>query len=316
MSTTQTIAPGYTIRPQRPDEVSTVAEFIVRMDELLSGYSDFSEEDLRELDRHPRFNLESDSWVVTDGNDIVGYVRLWEEDENGVWESFGIVDPEHTGRGLGTLLVARLETRARESALQKGKAVKLRCYVDVNDVGGIELLGGAGYQMVRRHYTMTISLEGSPIAGADAPAGITIRGASLDEAPLVHELIEEVFAAHWGHVPMAYEQWSEMVLKRADVDPSLWFVAEEGAEPVAILVADSDGDRGWVSDLGVRSRWRRRGIARFMLMHCFAEFQTRGLTEGALGVDAGNETGAVALYENVGMQPIKVYETHEKTIVS
>ena len=313
MSLTGTIAPGYTMRPQRPDEVSTVAGFIVRVDKLLSGYSDFSEEDLRELDRHPRFNLATDSWVVTDGSDIVGYARMWAEDEKGVFESFGLVDPEHTGRGLGTLLVARLEARAGESALHKAKAVKLRTFIDVNDVGGGKLFAAARYEMVRRHYTMTMSLE-DPLTRAVAPPGITIRTASLDEAPLVHQLDEEVFAEHWGHVPMSFDEWSEMVLKRADLDPTLWFIAEEGSEPVGILVAGSEDDRGWVSDLGVRSKWRRRGIARFLLMHCFAEFQRRGLVEAALGVDAGNETGAVALYENLGMRPIKVYETFEKWI--
>jgi ribosomal protein S18 acetylase RimI-like enzyme len=187
--------------------------------------------------------------------------------------------------------------------------------VDVNDDLGTKLLSASGYEMVRRHYTMTTALEGLPTA-AGAPHGITIRTASLDEAPLVHELVEDVFSDHWGHVPMPYDQWSEMVLKRADVDPSLWFIAEEKSEPVAILVADTDDSRGWVSDLGVRSNWRRRGIARFLLLTCFAEFQRRGLGEAALGVDAGNETGAVALYEAVGMRPIKIYETYEKTFQS
>lgn len=308
-----TIAPGYTIRAQRPDEVSSAAQFIVRIDEILSGYSDFSEEDLRELDRHPRFNLATDSWVVMEGNDIAGYARLWEEDENGVFESFGLVDPVHAGRGIGALLVAEMEGRIRESALERGRAIKLRSFVDVNDHRGRDLFSAAGYRMVRRNYTMTMALEGRP-AAADAPDGITVRTASLDEAPLVHELVEDVFAEHWGHVPMPFDEWSEMVLKRADVDPTLWFIAEEGSDPVGILLADAQGTRGWVSDIGVRSKWRRRGIARFLLLGCFAEFQRRGLEEAGLGVDAGNETGAVALYEGVGMRPIKVYECYEKAI--
>jgi ribosomal protein S18 acetylase RimI-like enzyme len=313
MSMTQAIAPGYTIRPQRPDEASSAAEFIVRVDEQLSGYSDFSEEDLRELDRHPRFNLATDSWIVAEAGEIVGYARLWEEDANGVFESFGLVDPDHAGRGIGAELLARQEARVQESALDKGRAVALRSFVHADDRRGRALFSAAGYQMVRRLYTMTISLA-ARLPPADAPNGITIRTAPLDEAPLVHELLEDVFAQHWGHVPMSFDEWGEMVLKRADVDPTLWFIAEAGPDPVGILVADVEGSRGWVSDLGIRSEWRRQGIARFMLLHCFAELRRRGLAEAGLGVDAGNETGAVALYEAVGMSARKVYEAYEKSL--
>jgi mycothiol synthase len=313
MTLADTVAPGYTIRAQQKDDISRIAEFLVSFDKRVSGYSDFSEEDLRELDRHPRFNPATDAWVVSSEDDIVGYARVWEEDEGGVLESFGAVDPDHVRQGIGALLLARIETRAREHGLEKHNPVTLRSFVDDSDSRGRQLLSNSGFQVVRRLYTMTISLRDAVI-GSHATDGITIRTSTLREAPMVHSLVEDVFAEHWGHVPMSYDEWSEMVLKRADLDPTLWFIAEEGSEPVGILIANVQGDRGWVSDLGVRSPWRRRGIARCLLLRSFAEFKSRGLQEAGLGVDAGNETGAVALYERAGMRPVKVYETYEKRL--
>jgi ribosomal protein S18 acetylase RimI-like enzyme len=311
MTVADTLAPDYTIRAQQTEDISRIAEFLVSFDKRVSGYSDFSEEDLRELDRHPRFNPATDAWVVTAHDDIVGYARVWEEDERGVLESFGAVDPDHVRRGIGALLLARIETRARDYGLEKDNPITLLSFVDESDSRGRQLLSNSGFQVVRRLYTMNILLRDAVIV-THTPDGITIRTSTLLEAPMVHSLVEDVFAEHWGHVPMSYDEWSEMVLKRADLDPTLWFIAEEGSEPVGILIANVQGDRGWVSDLGVRSRWRRRGIAQSLLLRSFAEFQTRGLTEAGLGVDAGNETGAVGLYERAGMRPVKVYEAYEK----
>ena len=48
-----------------------------------------------------------------------------------------------------------------------------------------------------------------------------------------------------------------------------------------------------------------------LLRRAFAELAARGLREVRLGVDAENPTGAVALYEDVGMSPLRVYDTFE-----
>jgi ribosomal protein S18 acetylase RimI-like enzyme len=50
------------------------------------------------------------------------------------------------------------------------------------------------------------------------------------------------------------------------------------------------------------------------LRHSFAEFHRRGVTKSSLSVDARNETGAVALYERVGMHIARQYDTYEKRI--
>ena len=318
MTHTDTVPIGYTIRAQEDEDVSRVADFLVSFDSRVSGYSDFKEEDLRELDRHPRFNPATDTWVIACADGIVAYARVWEEDD-GVFESFGAVDPDHTQKGIGARLLAGVEARAHGRVLETGNPVTVRSFVDVKDHRGRDLLSGAGFEVVRRHYTMSISLADAPthpggLAATLAPDGIVIRTSMAEEAPLVHSLVEEVFAEHWGHVPMSFDEWSEMAMKRSDVDPTLWFIAETESEPVGILVANVLGRRGWVSDLGVRAGWRRRGIARHLLLRSFEEFEGRGLEEAALGVDAGNETGAVALYESVGMRPVKVYETYEKSL--
>jgi hypothetical protein len=65
------------------------------------------------------------------------------------------------------------------------------------------------------------------------------------------------------------------------------------------------GDRGWVGELGVLKPWRGRGIASALLRRAFATFAARELPRVMLNVDAANPTGAVRLYERLGMRTVR-----------
>jgi mycothiol synthase len=49
-----------------------------------------------------------------------------------------------------------------------------------------------------------------------------------------------------------------------------------------------------------RRPWRGRGVASALIGRNLRLLAERGMTEAALGVDAENPTGALALYERVG----------------
>jgi mycothiol synthase len=146
--------------------------------------------------------------------------------------------------------------------------------------------------------------------------GIEIEacGPLTDEvARVVHRVIEETFEDEWGHSARTFEEWSELLLQRTDLDPSLWFLARAGDEVVAALVGHISEGLGWVGSLGVRKGWRRRGIGEALLKTSFREFRARGLERAGLGVDAENAAGAVGLYERAGMKAITSYRVFEKS---
>ena len=300
---------GLRVRPTTEEDFSRVARFIHFYDTTVGEFSDFTEEDLREFSRMKRFEFTTGSWLVENGHEIVAFGMAWPHGP-GLVCSFGIVHPDHTGHGLGTVCCDRAERRAGELLTPAGGV--LRSFVDLNDRAGRALLGMRGYAVVRRQYTMVRGLPANePVA---VPDGVSIRAARRDEGRLLHTLVEETFAKHWAHVPRTYEEFNATTLHRGDTDPGLWFIAEADGEPVGILIATLDGSQGWVADLGVRDGWRRRGIGAALLMRAFAEFTERGATEVGLGVDASNATGAVRLYESVGMSARKVYEVHDLAI--
>jgi ribosomal protein S18 acetylase RimI-like enzyme len=58
---------------------------------------------------------------------------------------------------------------------------------------------------------------------------------------------------------------------------------------------------GWVRNVGVVGSARGRGLGTFLLRTAFAEFARRGRDTVGLGVDTENATGALRLYEGLGM---------------
>jgi ribosomal protein S18 acetylase RimI-like enzyme len=71
---------------------------------------------------------------------------------------------------------------------------------------------------------------------------------------------------------------------------------------------------GWVESLAVRRAWRRRGLGRALLLHAFRAFHGRGSTAAGLSVDAENPTGALRLYESVGMRAVQTRVIYEKPL--
>ena len=71
---------------------------------------------------------------------------------------------------------------------------------------------------------------------------------------------------------------------------------------------------GWIRALGVRPRWRRRGLGTALLLHAFGALYARGQRRIGLGVDAENTTGAVRLYERAGMRAAWQADIYERKL--
>jgi mycothiol synthase len=72
--------------------------------------------------------------------------------------------------------------------------------------------------------------------------------------------------------------------------------------------------RGWVENISVRRPWRRRGLARALIARCITSLREAGMTEGALGVDTENPSGALHLYESCGFVVTKRFTVYRKPL--
>lgn len=149
---------------------------------------------------------------------------------------------------------------------------------------------------------MAIELSEAPPEPV-VPAGFVVDELRDDEYEAFYEVLNEAFAEHWEWHPDPYEDWlARRQGQHRDEHGPIWFVVREGDELVAVTRNDANvAGGGYVGAIGVRPAWRGKGLARALLQRTFAEFWRRGTTRVTLDVDVQNETGAVSLYEQVGM---------------
>jgi mycothiol synthase len=150
------------------------------------------------------------------------------------------------------------------------------------------------------------------------PDGISVRTMEPGDEERVYEANNEAFADDWHFQPQPFERWCSDAFGREGFDPTLVLLAEDDGELAGFSASSwhfsGDPEFGWIGILGVRPRWRRRGLATALLLHSFQDFRGRGATRVGLGVDAQNTTGAVELYERVGMHVARRNDTYEKQL--
>jgi mycothiol synthase len=307
MTSVRTLEGGYTLRPAVDVDLDAVVRLIDDADRALGLDPDPIREFLTWVWHIPPTDLERDTRLVLKGAEVAGFAQgIWSLEEGGPLDALIRVHPDHLGRGIGSWASAWAEALSAERGCDG-----IRSQTADRDAAGRELLTSRGYVQVRSSFTMGRKLSPEEEPGT-APAGVTIRAfeTGRDERSL-HEVYEASFADHWGFRPIPYATFEVEMYGADDWDPSLAYLAEVDGEVVGLVVALSFEGEGSVAILGVVPGWRGRGIAKALLRRAFAMLAERGHQEVRLGVDAQNPTGAIALYEGVGMTPYRAYDTFD-----
>ena len=146
---------------------------------------------------------------------------------------------------------------------------------------------------------MRVELDAVP-AGAPAwPPGVRVRTYGDKDARRVHALLEDGYRRGGGRVG-PFETWLPEMTGDAEFDPRLWFLADANGELTGVALCWTSG---FVKDLVVHERWRRRGLGAALLRHVIATFRSRGAGVVELKVESDNAP-AVRLYERVGMRVV------------
>ena len=162
-----------------------------------------------------------------------------------------------------------------------------------------------GYRLWRSSYTMEVVLDEPLPEPPRLPDGIELRSYGHGDERSLRSALNESFANDPFFHEESPEHFREFYLRARAFDPSLWLLAWDGQELAGFVLAFpervGEPGLGWVHSLGVRAAWRRRGLGEALLRAAITELDARGFRRVGLGVDAENETGALRLYERVGM---------------
>ncbi|GHO49204.1 GNAT family N-acetyltransferase [Ktedonospora formicarum] len=313
MTDTSILPDGFWVRPAKIDDLEAVvrvqnAQELADFGQLLSD-----RESLKRLWQGHIFDLQADTWVVgaPDGR-IVSYasvrgpgrVRLFAN----VW-----LFPEYTGHGIGSYLLRCAEKRALSwvgEAPMGARVTMGASWVGERNQRAQHLLECAGYEKIYSFAHMELELD-RPSVSPPSDESIIIREfCSGDDEQAVYVADEESARDEQGHVPQTFEVWRQWHLS----DTTLLFVAWDGSEAAGLVRGEAMGEQGWIWHLGVRPRWRRRGLGISLLQYIQREFARRGLRAMKLNVDMFSLTGAFRLYERAGMRTSFHYHTFEKEL--
>ncbi|MEP6695995.1 MAG: GNAT family N-acetyltransferase [Pseudonocardiales bacterium] len=311
---------GYPLRRPLIADLPGIHRLLADHDTALIGYPDVTEDDVRDLFTMPGFDPAADGWLATDpGGGVVGFA--WAS-RRGTSADVDIEFYTHPGGepSLASCLLTLVEQRGAEIGRELGHAnvrTLTGCYRSALDEAA--LLAERGYTVATTFHRMSVDLPAA-LPDPPVPSGVRVLVCGADEELLraVHGVKEISFRGHFGTVPQTYEEWHDHYAARSGTDWSQVWLAELDDEPAGMLMATDSfvetDNAGYVHNLGVHPRARGRGVAKLLLRTAFAEMARRGRTGALLGVDTGNSTGALGLYESVGMRPTLEIDVWRKTI--
>ncbi|MFN8224636.1 MAG: GNAT family N-acetyltransferase [Gaiellales bacterium] len=171
-----------------------------------------------------------------------------------------------------------------------------------------ERLRERGYRYWLSSLTMRIELDDDPPSRSIPPLGVELHSYRPRDVGSVIELLNEAFVDDPFHRELTEASFVDRLVTRPGFDPAHWHLARAGDEVVGVALAlpPRPGGHaiGHVDSLAVRDTWRRRGVGECLMRRAIRELHTAGVRTVELGVVAGNPTGAVRLYERVGMTAV------------
>jgi ribosomal protein S18 acetylase RimI-like enzyme len=257
--------------------------------------------------------------------DPVAYGRaLWWEEIGGTrrYMPFCFMHPEGRGRGIGTAMLAHNEARLRQIAADHPEEMEktFEVYHAETEVAAQALYESVGYEPHLYEADMLRpDLEGIP--EAPMPEGLVVRTPTESEMRQVYEAGVEAFRDHVGAVEPTENDYQRF-LDFPWNDPELWRVAWDGDEvagQVRSFIDEKHNEefgrkRGWTEFISVRRPYRRRGLARSLLVQSLHAVKERGMEEAALGVLTSNPLGAFDLYRSVGFEVARLWTSRYKPL--
>ena len=287
---------GLTTRPLQKADAHDVFVLMAAQQQEDIGQVAIEEADIVSDWAKPSHDLGARSIGVWDGDTLVAYAELMGADRADT-----SVLPSHRGRGIGTWLAHWL--------LDLGRSVGSSVVGMPVPQGspGDRLLAALGYHVRWTSWVLKLP-EGATIPERALPEGYVVRTAGPDDLRAAHDVLEDAFLEWSVREREPFEDFAAATSGRPGFEPWNLRVAvdPEGAVVgVSLVLVSDNGTTGYVDRLAVRRDQRNRGLAQALLVDSFAQARAHGTSTSELSTDS--RTGALGLYERVGMVPTSVW---------
>jgi ribosomal protein S18 acetylase RimI-like enzyme len=186
-----------------------------------------------------------------------------------------------------------------------------RAYIPVGHTLEV-LLHDRGYRYWVSSLTMRIELEGDPPPSAAILRDFVLRTYERSDNESLIELLNAAFRDDPFFREFSEESFRARLLSHRNFNPLHWHVAVDHDDVAGVSLSSLDHEAavptGHINFLAVRGDRRRRGIGESLLRRTLGALHASGMRRVELGVTANNPTGAVRLYERIGMTAVSRWD--------
>jgi mycothiol synthase len=301
------LAGDFSTRPATGADAPDICALIAACELDLDGRAEIDLDDIVSDLARPGRDLSRDTLLVHDAiGELVGWAQLVKDRR-----TEADVRPSHRGRGLGTRLLAWTETRAAEAG-----GDRVGQTITDNNPTAAALFRAHGYRPKDTAWILEIAMDTEP-AVPELAGGITIRPFEPGrDDHAAHRVIDDAFGEWPDRQPSPFEEWHAFSVGRDTFAPRLSPLAFDGDRLVGVALSldYQDTREGYVHQLAVHRDYRHRGIARALLRYAFRGFHREG--RGTCVLSTNSYTGALSLYERVGMRIRQSYTHYEKPLTA
>lgn len=260
--------------------------------------------------------------------EVIGYTRGWWIDEtNGplIYPTVGFITPAWRRKGIGRRMLQWIENRLKKISLSHAaeREKYFQAFVGEAQAGLITMLEKTGYNPTRHFYEM-IRPTLDNIPDFPLPQGLEVRPVSPDHYRAIWDADMEAFQDHWGFSAPTEEDYQSWLTNKTTFQPQLWKIAwdvatNQVAGQVKSFINFEENKkfgrkRGFTEFISVRRPWRKKGLARALIVQSLYAQKEAGMNESALGVDTENLSGATHVYEDCGFQVVKQNTIYRKPL--
>jgi mycothiol synthase len=262
-------------------------------------------------------------------HEVIGYSRgFWRQEENGprIYTSVGFLAPAWRRKGIGASMFRWMENRMRIIAASQPATEPslLEGFVTNGNMSLAALLEKNNYQPLR-YFVEMVRPDLESIPEFPMPKGLEVRAVLPEHHRAIWDADEEAFRDHWGYSPSSEEDYQAWLGNKHVFQPEHWQIAwdvntNEIAGQVRTYINTAENEkynrqRGYTEFISVRRPWRKRGLARALIVQSLRVQKEQGMTESALGADSENISGATRVYEDCGFRVTKRHTIYRKPIV-
>jgi mycothiol synthase len=269
------------------------------------GIVEIEEADIVSDWARPSFDVGASTVGVFEGDRLVAYAEVSAPDRGDA-----AVDPGQRGRGIGTALAGWMQDAARA----RGSAV-IGMPVPEGSAGD-RLLADLGYRVRWTSWVLEL-LDGATIAERELPEGYALREATPEDYESVWTVTEDAFLEWSERKRQSFEDWQAAVPGRPGFEPWNIRVATDATGAVVAtsnIHVSGEADRlgAYIDRLATHRDHRHRGLAQALLVDSFRAGREHGAVRSELSTDS--RTGALTLYEKVGMSVTSVWVNRAKDL--